>query len=188
MAEETKKTETPSAKKPSKAEVDAAKATLVEEFGIYADERKLTPEEAVEKAKKLKDLKVRAAQILRRGQTLDIIDQALRLLPEGHYGQLVRNNDTDIQRYQALGFDFARKPEEADVEKVSPHSEADTRIVIGDCVLMTIDADEVSVIQSIKSQRAQERIGAGKRQFFDDAKDHGLPIVGEPTPPTFGGR
>lgn len=118
----------------------------------------LSEEEVIEKAARLKDMESRAAQVLSRGRTLDAMDRiSAKHVPKGHVGLLVRNNELDIARAQALGYELCFNEEHKKSAKDTPTGTADGLIRVGDAVLMSISEEEHRVLQKVKAKRIAEK-------------------------------
>lgn len=132
-------------------EVSAATAYLVE-HGL--NPKGYSSKEVLEKARRLREAKKKNVQILSKGPTSDRIEAILAKVPRGLVGQFVRENDTDINRYKAMGFEMFKDPNAA---KESPHGTADDRIRLGDLVLMIAREEEVAAIRAVRREQRQRR-------------------------------
>lgn len=127
----------------------------LQEFEIA--HKDLTPEEAIEKAKKVSEAEARAIQALSRGRTLDAIDRVLaQHVPAGYVGVLCRNNELDIARYQGLGYEvvLSEDPKKAGA---TPTPAADRMIRVGDSILMQISEEEHKTLLKVKARRIREK-------------------------------
>ena len=81
--------------------------------------------------------------------------------PSKHY-EWCRTPDVDIDRWKALGFDLEQD------KKVSKglHGQGDSRIVVGDAVLMSTSKENFEILEELKAERK------AKRARMDAKKDY----------------
>lgn len=133
-------------------EVAAANMLLLE-HGISSED--LSPEEAVAKAERLQAAKARAVQVLSRGKTLDALDMALETVPKGYVGEFVREDEMSVNRKRALGYELV---EASSDKRRSLHPSGDSRVRVGDVVLMQIPEEEHVAIQAARQEVRQKRV------------------------------
>lgn len=140
------------------------------------DYSEMTPNQAVEKAREIESLRANYAQVLSRGQTTDAIDRALAHTPEGHVGELVRDNEGDIQRMRALGFDVVSSPDADDPDAdVGTHRAGDSSIRVGDLILMSIPEMSYKVMHKTRADlRARKRQASQRKQAEAQIQKEGL--------------
>lgn len=161
MAESAEKVQSASVKKvlesaqrSESAEYRDAVAKLIEYDFRHED---LSVEEVIAKAKRVTEAEATSAQVLSRGRTLDSIDRILKkYVPEGMVGEFARNNDLDIARYRALGYEVF-VDEDAKGKKETPTGTADGLVRLGDTILMTIPEETYRVINRQKARRRAEK-------------------------------
>lgn len=130
-----------------------------EEHTIPLSEREdMTPEEAEE----LKEQEVeRLLQVLSRGIVNDNLANILEAaVPEGHRGKFVRDDRGSITRYQNFGYDFNYRE-----EALGMHGTGDSRIRVGDVVLMTITERRYQILQEVRRRQIDKKLGAGRREY-----------------------
>ncbi len=116
----------------------------------------LTPDKAKERAER----KAKLAQVLDRGMVsarIAVKDPD----PNKHY-EWPRNTDVDIDRWKSLGFELEQD------KKVSKglHGQGDSRIVVGDAVLMSTSRENFEILEELKAERK------AKRARMDAKKDY----------------
>ena len=121
-----------------------------------AIKRDLTPDQAKERASR----KAKLAQVLDRGMVSARI-AVKNPDPNKHY-EWPRNTETDIDRWKALGFELEQD------KKTSPglHGQGDSRIVVGDAVLMSTSKENHEILEELKAERK------AKRAKMDAKKDY----------------
>jgi len=123
--------------------------------------RDLTPEQAKERASK----KAKLAQVLDRGMVSARI-AVKNPDPNKHY-EWPRNTETDIDRWKALGFELEHdKKASAGNVKLGLHGQGDSRIVVGDAVLMSTSRENYEILEELKEERKE------RRRRIDAKKDY----------------
>ncbi len=96
-------------------------------------------EQALTRAEK----KAQFARVLERG----IINARLEVdLPEGVYGEWVRDDDTEIMRMESMGFQIDKEY----AKKRRLHSKGDDASYVGDVVFMTCSQENHEIIDEVK--------------------------------------
>lgn len=126
--------------------------TFLNRFGIRTDD--LSPKEVMEKIEKIHSAKKTVGQVLSRGRALDGIERLLSFVPRGYVGEFKRENDMDVSRAEALGFEVFIS-DEAKVE--SSTGTADGRVKLGDQILMIIPEELHVANRLIKADRLAAR-------------------------------
>lgn len=126
--------------------------TFLNRFGIRTDD--LSPKEVMEKIEKIHSAKKTVGQVLSRGRALDGIERLLSFVPRGYVGEFKRENDMDVSRAEALGFEVFIS-DEAKLE--SSTGTADGRVKLGDQILMIIPEELHVANRLIKADRLAAR-------------------------------
>ena len=126
------------------------------------------PEPTPEEAEAIRtQKKARLAQVMMRGMT----NEKLRLtyskcVPKGYGGKFVRDDDSII-RYKNLGFGFTYTKE---AEGLS--STADSRVTVGDVVLMTITLEDLALLKEIRHEKILQNLRKGKDEYKRRSEEH----------------
>lgn len=134
---------------------------LDEKAEKLSDREDQTPEEAEELSRDEK--KQRLAQVLERGILNDMLANVKA--PAGRRGKFVRDNESDIMRYENLGFRI-----ETFAEGDTPHGTGDNRKVIGDVVFMTISEEDYQILQEVREEKTRQKLGAAKREYVSKSQ------------------
>lgn len=118
--------------------------------------------------------KARLAQILDRGITNEKLNVEF-LEADGLVGCWVRENDGDIAKYHALGFEIYE-----DEEQKGLHGTADNRRRVGDVILMFTSIDNWNILQEINEDRKKKRLVAtAKKEYLTMSQTRGgAPTIG----------
>ena len=108
----------------------------------------------MEKIEKIHSAKKTVGQVLSRGRALDGIERLLSFVPRGYVGEFKRENDMDVSRAEALGFEVFIS-DEAKLE--SSTGTADGRVKLGDQILMIIPEELHVANRLIKADRLAAR-------------------------------
>jgi hypothetical protein len=140
---------------------------------VDGEEVELSVEEALEKAERIRLARSKAAQVLSRGRTLDMLDRVLAHVPDGYVGQLSRESEVDIDRFRILGFEVFKSDE---AKKESSHGTADGKVRVGDQILMTMREEDYAALtyeRDLRKQRKREahKPAARRRKFADETPD-----------------
>lgn len=163
-------------------EVEARRAKELEEEGRKVlgdeDEEEISDEEIETLAQK----KRRIAQLLDRGYVADRLDARKHLgsrYDEGRVYEWIRETDQDIDRAKAIGFRLEEKSEEE--TEATSHGAGDTRIRIGDVVLMSIPKEDHEIIQEIKAEKRARRLESdpGRKDYRNRARKNPFPVIDE---------
>jgi hypothetical protein len=165
----------------------SAAVEYIEEHGLKSTKRdkqgkevELSAEEALEKAERIRKARSKAAQVLSRGRTLDTLDRVLAHVPDGYVGQLVRESDVDIDRFEILGFEVFTSEK---AKKESSHGTADGKVRVGDQILMTMPEEDYAALQYEKQLRVAKKREAHKpearRRQFEAETDPDVPTFSE---------
>jgi hypothetical protein len=126
--------------------------------------KELSPEEAKAKAERAAN-KAKLAQVLDRGMVntrLAVKDPD----PNKHY-EWCRNTETDIDRWKALGYQLEQDGSKAD----KLHGQGDSRIVVGDAVLVSTSKENFEILEELKEERkARRRSLDAKKEYVRMAK------------------
>jgi hypothetical protein len=133
------------------AELEEAHRFL-NQFGIRTD--KLTDQEVMAKIDRIREAKPIASQVLSRGRALDGIERMLSFVPEGYIGEFKRENDIDVSRARALGFEVFQS-EAANTG--SSTGKSDGLVRFGDQILMIIREETYVANRLVKAERAAAR-------------------------------
>ena len=121
----------------------------------------LTPDKAKERAER----KAKLAQVLDRGMVSARI-AVKNPDPNKHY-EWPRNTETDIDRWKSLGFELEQDKKVA----VKLHGQGDSRIVVGDAVLMSTSRENFEILEELKTERKARRAKMdAKRDYVRMAK------------------
>ena len=121
----------------------------------------LTPDKAKERAER----KAKLAQVLDRGMVSARI-AVKNPDPNKHY-EWPRNTETDIDRWKSLGFELEQDKKVA----VKLHGQGDSRIVVGDAVLMSTSRENFEILEELKAERKARRAKMdAKRDYVRMAK------------------
>ncbi len=121
-------------------------------YGIKTDQ--LTPKEVMHKIEKIQAAREVAAQVLSRGQALDGIERLLSFVPEGYVGEFKRENDMEVARARALGFEVF-EDKRANLE--SSTGKSDGLVRLGDQILMIIREETYVAHRLAKADRLAEK-------------------------------
>ena len=125
------------------------------------DKKDLTPDKAKERASK----KAKLAQVLDRGMVSARI-AVKNPDPNKHY-EWPRNTETDIDRWKSLGFELEQDKKVA----AKLHGQGDSRIVVGDAVLMSTSRENYEILEELKAERRRRRAKMdAKRDYVRMAK------------------
>ncbi len=119
--------------------------------------------------------KARLAQVLSRGIVLSRLETPVEKLKEiGIVGCWVRENDDDINRYEALGF-------ELETGMGAGKDTGDNRQRVGDSVLMSTSQENWDIIQEINIERRKKRsVKKAKAEYVRQARTNpDIPIIGD---------
>ncbi len=119
--------------------------------------------------------KARLAQVLSRGIVLSRLETPVEKLKEnGMVGCWVRENDDDINRYEALGFELETGME-------SGKDTGDNRQRGGDSDLMSTSKEHCDSIQEINTERRKKRsVKKAKAEYVRQARTNpDIPIIGD---------
>ncbi len=153
----------------TQADIDARMRQQQADIAQDAAERPDTStEEATSRAKR----KAVLAQMLDRG----LVNARLEVkdAEPGWYYMWAREEDTDLQRLFALGFELVPKTEEAAKDL---HGTGDNLRRLGDVVLVRTPEENHQLIEEIKTERKAKKSLMGKREYLARAKGHGVPIL-----------
>ena len=127
----------------------------------------LTPEQAKERASK----KAKLAQVLDRGMVSARI-AVKNPDPSKHY-EWPRNTDVDIDRWKSLGFELEQD------KKVSKglHGQGDSRIVVGDAVLMSTSKENYEILEELKAERKARRAKMDAKKDYVRMAKRRNPVV-----------
>jgi hypothetical protein len=131
----------------------------------------LTPKEIEKRAAK----KAKLAQVLERGIVISRLETPVEeLKKDGMVGCWVRENDDDINRYQALGF-------ELETGMGAGKDTGDNRQRVGDSVLMSTSQENWDIIQEINTERRKKRsVKKAKAEYVRQARANpDIPIIGD---------
>ena len=120
----------------------------------------LTPAQAVEKARELSQKEARFAQVLSRGQTTDMVMRVLSKVPDHLHGQLVHDHENVVPRYESMGFRVWHDP---DAAEEGSHRTGDTRVRVGDCILMVIPKEDFAVMDKVRQDRRRRKRTSAQR-------------------------
>lgn len=140
---------------------DADKDTAVTE-----NRPDLTPEEAVELSED--EHFARIAQILSQGRMNSRVRRLFENIPNDRHGILVRERDQDIMFYKDLGF---RIESETDNLK-GEHSTGDSRVRIGDLILMTTSKKNIEVIRRVEKMQIRKKLDLERDQYKNNAQSN----------------
>ena len=122
-----------------------------------------TADEAETKATRLAK-KAKLAQVLERGMVnarLEVKDPD----PNKHY-MWARDEDTSIDRYKSLGYELEHRGKTQGL-----HDKGDSRIVVGDAVLMSTSMENHDMLAEIKEdQHAKRRNMSAKKEYVRMSK------------------
>ncbi len=147
---------------------------FLDKFGV-SDVDEMEDKEVIELLDKIQAAKAEQIQVLARGQSTEGMQRLLAKLPRGYEGQFVADNALDISGAEALGwrifFDEA-------ASKESATAKSDTRVTLGDCVLMMIPIEKLIAIRVGKEDRNKARREAHrpKKQAQSSESELELPI------------
>ena len=153
----------------TQADIDARTRQRQVDIAQAAEERPdMTSEEAMSRAER----KAVLAQLLDRG----LVNSRLEVkdAEPGWYYMWAREEDTDLQRLFALGFELVPKTEESAQDL---HGTGDNLRRLGDVVLVRTPEENHQLIEEIKTERKAKKSLMGKREYLSRAKKHGVPIL-----------
>ncbi len=160
------------------AELEEAHQFL-NKFGIQTDG--LTDQEVMAKIEKIRAAKEIASQVLSRGRALDGIERMLSFVPDGYKGQFKRENDVDISRARALGFEVFQD-QRANIG--SSTGKSDGLVRFGDQILMIIREETYVANRLVKAERAADRrrshnykAGSNKKQIDQGTASNLFPLI-----------
>ena len=125
---------------------------FLEKYGINTSN--LAPQDVFEKLQKIQNAKEEAAQVLSRGRALDGINRLLSFVPTGFTGGFFGENDIDVRRAEALGWEVLI---DEDANKQSSTGASDNRVRLGDQVLMIIPEENYVGNLLAKAERFKKR-------------------------------
>ncbi len=125
----------------------------------------LTQAQAAHKAETLDDKKKRIAQILSVGRTAEML-RVKHQDPNKRYAY-IRDRDVDIDQYRSLGYEL-----ELNQPQGGGHATGDSRIKVGDVVLMSIGREEYNLIEEVKDEMVKRRheVNPGQRDYMQQAQ------------------
>lgn len=140
--------------------------------------------EALERIKKAEkgELRAKLAAILDRG----IVEDRLKVeLPEGMYGEWVRNDPLEIRRLQSLGF----KIDDTYAKNRGIHSDGSDSAIVGDVIYMIVDKEVKDVIDDIrheqiikthlKKKKGRAKVNKEETDFLSSVENEGYaPVSG----------
>lgn len=97
--------------------------------------------------------KARIANVFGRGLVATKLDVKL---PDGTYGEWVRNDKSEISRFQAMGF---RRGKESELGQVSMHNAGTDDIIVGDVTLMIAPMEVKEIIDELRDENFKKRHG-----------------------------
>lgn len=119
--------------------------------------------------------KARLAQVLERGVVISRLETPVNALKaDGKVGCWVRENDDDINKYQALGF-------ELETGMGAGRDTGDNRQRVGDSVLMSTSQENWDIIQEINTERRKKRsVKKAKAEYVRQARTNpDIPVIGD---------
>ena len=131
----------------------------------------LTPEQAKERASK----KAKLAQVLDRGMVSARI-AVKNPDPSKHY-EWPRNTDVDIDRWKSLGFELEQDKKTSIEEKAGLHGQGDSRIVVGDAVLMSTSKENYEILEELKAERKARRAKMDAKKDYVRMAKRRNPVV-----------
>lgn len=112
------------------------------------------------KRKARAEKKARFAKLLERGSSMDMLD--VDVGPDLHAEWVHKD---DLERNQALGFRTATREDVKNKRNPSVHSDGDSKIIVGDTVLMVCDKEDHEIRKEIEQDKFNRanNIKAGKQ-------------------------
>ena len=147
---------------------------FLQKFGI--DASKLTDEDVVDKLEKIREAKAKSVEVLSKGPTLDGMERLLqKYIPEGFRGEFKLNNEIDIPRAEAMGWEIVRDKR---AKKDTPTASADDKVVLGDTVLMMMPEEQYIANTLVKLERveANRRLSRPSKSR-DETSEWAVPVV-----------
>lgn len=92
--------------------------------------------------------KARLAALVERGQVYDMLD--VDVGPDLH-AEFVHKDD--VTRNQAMGFRLATREDVRNKQNPSVHSEGDSKVIVGDVVLMVTDRETHEILREIEHDK-----------------------------------
>lgn len=151
--------------------VEKARAWL-ENYGI--DTEKMDDATVLQKVEIIKEATELKSEVLSRGRVLDSLDRLLGKVQPGFVGEFKRNNHTDIQLAEAMGWKVLI---DSKLAKESDTPSADGRVILGDLILMVIpDTDYVAIKLAERRRRAKKREAHSAAAQIKEAAKQGITI------------
>lgn len=138
----------------------AIRAAFADDELPSTERKDVTPEEAVQ----IRESKIaKITQVLSRGLLNDKLEGILKnATPAGRVGKFVRDRPEDIMRYENLGYTFDVKPGATGL-----HGTGDTRVRVGDVVLMTISVDDFELLREINARTVRQKLGVARKEYHN---------------------
>lgn len=127
-------------------------------------------------------IKARIAQVLSRGQSVDVLKVPL---PDDLYGEWVPRDPLSMADKEMLGFRQLNVDDvKVDLNNRPYHNDGTGALVLGDVVFMTIPKIEKEIIDEVRMERYKEANSPKKEQleeknFRSDMAGTGLPVISE---------
>lgn len=139
---------------------------------VKSGQGEMNSKQALAKAAELEE-RARIAEILSMGLVTDMI-RVKEPDPKKRYAW-VRENDADIQKFQALGYSIETE------EGKGEHATGDNRRRVGDVVLMSVPRERYELIESVRSEQKRKRLTSPVKEYKERAA--AAAARGEAAPP-----